>query len=163
MSPLSIPRFGELLGPHIGRVPAPARPRFLALLERRAAERYRLWATELPRHAEVLLACARAEDEIADRVEAVFALDDSLREALHAPLADATRTYYDTFAPHGVWDQLRIQADAERQGADAWRGIAASHPDPRVVEALRECSALEEASADRLDALIAVSATEHRA
>ena len=65
------------------------------------------------------------------------------------------------FAGHDVWDQLRIQADAERQGARAWRNIAArlgDGADERVLAALSTCSALEEASADRLDALIAASA-----
>ena len=158
MTSVSIPRFGELLAPYISRVPADTRPRFLALLERGAAARYRMWAEELPEHADVLLVCSRAEDEIADRIEGAFALDESLREAVYAPLDEATRTYYDAFSPHPIWDQLRIQANAERQGANAWRGIAASHPDPRVVEVLHGCSALEEASADRLDALIAAHA-----
>lgn len=158
MPSVSVPRFGELLAPYISRVPDGTRPRFLALLERGAAERYRMWAADLPEHADVLLECSRAEDEIADRIEGAFELDESLRDELHAPLPEATRTYYEAFAPHPVWDQLRIQANAERQGAHAWRSIAAHHPDPAVVEVLHVCSALEEASADRLDALIAAHA-----
>jgi hypothetical protein len=54
-----------------------------------------------------------------------------------------------------MWDQLRIQANAERQGAEAWRTIAADLSDQRIIGQLAACSALEEASADRLDALIA--------
>jgi hypothetical protein len=54
-----------------------------------------------------------------------------------------------------VWDQLRIQADAERQGARAWRNIAARIDDQAMIAALECCSSLEEASADRLDHLIA--------
>lgn len=154
MSELVIPNFGQLLDPYIGKVPAPAKPRFLALLERGAAARYREWVTMLPEHAEVLSTCAKAEDEIADRVEAVFTLDESLRAELEAPLPDAKRTYYDVFGGMDVWDQLRVQANAERQGAQAWRNIAASHPDAHVVQELAACSALEEASADRLDQLI---------
>jgi hypothetical protein len=155
MPELVIPNFGQLLAPFIGKVPAPAMPRFLALLERGAAARYREWAGMLPQHADVLATCARAEDEIADRVEAAFTLDESLRADLEAPLPEATRTYYDVFSSMGVWDQLRVQANAERQGAQAWRNIAARHPDPHVVQELATCSALEEASADRLDQLIA--------
>jgi hypothetical protein len=56
---------------------------------------------------------------------------------------------------------LRIQANAERQGAHAWRSIAAHHPDEYVVEVLHSCSALEELSADALDALIASHAPSH--
>lgn len=155
MTTLRIPDFGSLLAPFIGRVPAEAMPRFLALLERGAANRYREWVDRLPEHASGLAECARREDEIADRIEGAFALDDSLHDVLHAPLPEATRVYYDVFTAYDVWDQLRIQADAERQGARAWRNIAARHPDPRVVEILHSCSELEEASADYLDDLIA--------
>ena len=158
MSDLVIPNFGQLLAPYIGAVPPEAMPRFLALLERGAAARYRRWVEMLPEHADVLSTCAAAEDEIADRIEAAFALDESLRPAVEAPLSDATRTYYDVFDAVSVWDQLRIQANAERQGAQAWRNIAARTTDPQVIEALQTCSALEEASADRLDALIAAHA-----
>lgn len=158
MNDVVAPDFGALLGEFIGQVPSGTMPRFLALLERGAADRYRHWAELLPDHAQVLLACAAAEDEIADRVEQAFLLDDSLREQLEAPLPAATARYHETFAPYSVWDQLRIQAQAERQGARAWRAIAARHPDPHVVAVLHDCSALEEASAARVDALVATHA-----
>lgn len=159
MAQLQIPNFGQLLSPYIGQVPPSIMPRFLALLERGAADRYREWATMLPAHAHALLQCAASEDEIADRVEAVFTLDDALRDELVAPLPGAKQTYYEAFNGMDVWDQLRVQANAERQGAQAWRNIAARMTDNRVIAELAACSALEEASADRLDALIA-SASE---
>jgi hypothetical protein len=109
----------------------------------------------------VLLQCAADEDEIANRIEGAFALDPALREQLEAPLPAAKQTYYDAFSPYDVWDQLRMQANAERQGAQAWRNIAARHPDPAVVEVLHGCSALEEGSADAVDALIATHAPAH--
>jgi hypothetical protein len=155
MSALQIPSFGQLLSPFISRVPPPAMPRFLALLERGAADRYRYWADVLPDHADVLLICAVSEDEIAARVEAIFPLDDSMRDALHEPLPEARDTYYSVFASLDVWDQLRVQANAERQGAQAWRNIAGAQTDAHVIAELAACSALEEASADRLDLLIA--------
>ena len=159
MAQLQIPNFGQLLSPYIGQVPPSIMPRFLALLERGAADRYREWATMLPEHADVLLQCAASEDEIADRVEAVFTLDDALRNELVAPLPGAKQTYYEAFNGMDVWDQLRVQANAERQGAQAWRNISARMTDNRVIAELAACSALEEESADRLDALIA-SASE---
>lgn len=158
MTALEIPRFGELLSPYISQVPPVAMPRFLALLERGAANRYRVWAEQLPEHFDVLNTCAESEDEIANRIEGAFGLDESLRDQLLAPLPQATQTYYDAFAPYDIWDQLRIQANAERQGAQAWRNIAANHPDAKVVEVLHSCSTLEESSADALDALIATHA-----
>jgi len=150
----SFPNFGALLAPYIVQVPDESRPRFLALLERGAAERYRGWAAELPEHAEGLMACAAREDEIADRIERVFAIDDSLLPALHAPLPGARDTYYAVFSGLAPAEQLRIQANAERQGAAAWRGIASGITDPAVLAELECCSALEETSADYLDALL---------
>ncbi len=157
MAQLQIPNFGQLLAPYIGQVPPSIMPRFLALLERGAADRYREWAAMLPAHAEVLLQCAASEDEIADRIESVFSLDEALRDELVAPLPGAKRTYYDAFSGMDVWDQLRVQANAERQGAQAWRNIATRTTDDRVLAELAACSALEEESADRLDALIAAA------
>jgi hypothetical protein len=153
MTDLAIPRFGELLGPYIARVAPETMPRFLALLERGAADRYRQWAERLPEHRDGLLRCAAREDEIADRIEGAFALDESLRPQLEAPLDEAIAVYYDVFAPLSIRDQLRVQANAERQGAQAWRNIASRHPDPAVIDQLNECSRLEEESADWLDDL----------
>ena len=78
-----------------------------------------------------------------------------MRDALQAPLPAARAAYYAAFEGMDVWDQLRVQANAERQGAQAWRSISAMHPDQHVVAELAICSSLEEASADRLDTLIA--------
>ncbi|MEY2627634.1 MAG: hypothetical protein RJB08_1393 [Actinomycetota bacterium] len=109
----------------------------------------------LPEHSEVLLRCAEAEDEIANRIEAAFPMDESRRAELEAPLPGALKTYYDVFAPLDPWDQLRVQANAERQGAGAWERIASTHPDPKVIEVLNSCSELELSSADLVDALLA--------
>jgi hypothetical protein len=64
------------------------------------------------------------------------------------------------FSQFTVWDQLRIQANAERQGAGAWQRIASTHPDPQVIEVLNSCSALELESADYMDALIEAHAPD---
>ncbi|MBU3689848.1 MAG: hypothetical protein B7C54_03315 [Acidimicrobiales bacterium mtb01] len=82
-----------------------------------------------------------------------------MREALTAPLPEAKSVYYEVFSRFEVWDQLRIQANAERQGAQAWRNIASRHPDQRVIDVLESCSQLEEASADYLDSLIGAHAS----
>ncbi len=150
----SIPNFGALLAPYIAQVPESARPRFLAMLERGAAERYRMWAEALPQQASGLLACAAREDEIADRIEQLFHIDEAMVLVLQAPLPAARDTYYAIFDGLDAFDQLAIQADAERQGATAWRGIAAGISDPLIRVELEQCSLLEERSADFLDALI---------
>ena len=154
MTERAFPNFGVLLAPYLTQVPDDARPRFLALLERGAAARYRAWAEELPEHAAVLGACSAREDEIADRIEAVFDIDPAALEKAQAALPGARDTYYAVFDAMPVWEQLRTQADAERQGAAAWRSIAGRVQDPTVLAALAACSALEEESARVIDALV---------
>lgn len=149
-----MPNFGSLLAPFIAQVPRAAMPRFLALLERGAAQRYREWAVEIPEHSEVLVACARREDEIADRIDAVWPIDASLHDQLHAPLPAARELYYSVFIGLDPWEQLDIQADAELQGARAWRAIAENHPDPHVVDELMHCARLEEESSRELVRII---------
>jgi len=146
---------GALLAGFMAQVPEPARPRFLALLERGAAERYRYWAEQLPAHAAGLRACADREEEIADRVERVIALDEAVREKLDAPLQGARAAYFGVFEGLPLPEQLRIQAGAERLGAAAWRGFATAVPDQRMREEFERCARLEETSADHLDALVA--------
>lgn len=149
------PNFGLLLAPVLGRVEAQSRPRFLALLERTAAERYRYWASLLPSDAEALLGCAAREDEIADHVEAAFQIDAATLDELNALLPEARALYYAAFDGHSVHEQIRMQSDAELQGANAWRSIAANVTDPVVLEALARCSELEERSSAVARAVVA--------
>ncbi len=141
-----IPNFGALLTPVLSRVPDAVRPRFLALLERTAADRYRGWAAELPDYAGVLSGCAQREDEIADRIEALFEIDEASLAELRALLPEARALYYAAFDGFSVDEQLRMQADAELQGANAWRSIARRLSDASVIAALDRCSAIEEES-----------------
>lgn len=157
MNELHIPNFGELLAPYIDRVPEEALPNFLALLERGAADRYRVWAEMLPAQREELLACADREDEIANRADALFPLDPSLRDQVAEPLPEAKSVYYAVFSDLDVYDQLRIQADAERQGAAAWRGLLGAELPQEACKELEAIARLEEASADYLDALLATA------
>ena len=140
------PNFGLLLAPVLSRVEDAARPRFLALLERTAADRYRRWASELPEQADVLLECAKREDEIADRVEAIFPIAAEKLLELQALLPQARDIYYAAFDGLNVVDQILIQADAELQGANAWRSVASRLSDPTMLAELATCSELEEAS-----------------
>lgn len=146
MSELNVPNFGELLSPYISKVPTNAIPNFLALLERGAAERYRRWAEELPQFSEGLLECSAREDKIADIVESMFLIDEDLATEIQAPLPGAKETYYNVFEGLSLDDQLGIQADAELQGAEAWRNML-SDDLPDVINAgLKECMALEKES-----------------
>jgi hypothetical protein len=141
-----IPNFGALLAPVLSRVPDAARPRFLALLERTAADRYRVWAAQLPIEAEALTGCAQREDEIADRIEALFDIEESALAELRDLLPEARALYYAAFDGIPVIEQLRMQADAELQGANAWRSIARKLTDEATIAELNRCSEIEEAS-----------------
>jgi hypothetical protein len=140
------PNFGLLLAPILSQVDAVSRPRFLALLERTAADRYRKWATELPANASVLLECAAREDEIADRIESAFSIAVAKLDDLKALLPAARDIYYAAFEGMDVREQIRVQSDAELQGAHAWRSIAAGVTEAAVLAELARCSELEEMS-----------------
>lgn len=147
-----VPQFGQLLSSHIASVPDIARPAFLAGLERSAAARYRRWAEELPRHADVLLECSRREDEIADLVSSLFPIDPAVQAEVDAALPAAVQLYYEVFAPHPPLHQLYLQSEAELQGAMAWVHMVERLPDgdseqlAHVRETLAHCTELERAS-----------------
>ena len=152
MSDAEIPNFGELLAEHLGGVPAKAYPYLLSQLERTAADRYRGWAEDVPEHREGLLACAASEDEIADRVEALFPPSDAHRELVASIIPAAKATYYSAFEPYTPAQQMAIQANAERQGANAWQNLKAAYPDHGTQ--LDALSQIELGSADYLDQLL---------
>jgi hypothetical protein len=153
-----VPNFGELLSPVLAQVPAGARPRFLALLERTAADRYRDWAEAWPEHRAALLVCAASEDEIADRIEAAFGCDPATLDHLHSLVPAARDAYYRVFEGLPVAEQLRLQAGAELQGALAWQHIAERLPDScgrdTLVAVLDSCSELERNSSTRVDGIL---------
>jgi hypothetical protein len=152
MSDVTIPNFGELLAEHLGKMPAETLPYMLSQLERTAADRYRGWAEAVPQHREGLLACADREDEIADRVEAMFPPSDAGRALVADTIPAARATYYEVFDGHSPVEQMTIQANAERQGADAWQGLKEGHPE--FADQLDALSAIELQSADYLDSIL---------
>ena len=152
MTVIDIPNFGELLADHLGKVPPEALPYMLSQLERTAADRYRGWADAVPEHREGLLACAAREDEIADRVEAMFPPTAEQAALVSSLIPAAKETYYAVFADYDPIEQMTIQANAERQGANAWQDLKEAYPD--LAESLDELSAIEVQSADYLDSIL---------
>ena len=153
MNTVNIPNFGELLGAHLSAVAPEAYPFLLSQLERTAAARYRTWAEEVPEHREGLLECAAREDEIADRVEALFPPTAAHRADVEAMLPAARKAYYAAFDGYSPFEQMTIQADAEKQGAGAWQNMKQAYPDHAA--AFDELSAIELKSATYLDELLA--------
>ena len=152
MTELEIPNFGELLAEHLGGVPPEAYPFLLSQLERTAADRYRGWADDVPEHRDGILKCAAAEDEIADRVESMFPPSDNHRALVMGIIPKAKATYYSAFEGFTPAEQMTIQANAERQGANAWQTLKGLYPEhANELDALSE---LEISSAEYLDQLL---------
>lgn len=154
MADADVPNFGALLGPYIGRVPAASIPRFLARLERGAADRYRGWAAALPEHAELLLSCASSEEQIAIRADALFPVEAADLAAIEAELPGARDTYFAAFDGLSVKQQLALQATAERQGSMAWQGFKREDLPQAHLAELDALTALEIQSAERIEALV---------
>ena len=152
---LVVPNFGALLGRYIGSVPAASVPRFLARLERGAADRYRWWAAMLPEHAEPLLACASSEEQIAIRVDALYPVVPEDLAAIEEALPGARDTYFAVFESLSVKQQLALQAAAERQGSQAWQGLKRDGLPAAHLAELDALTALEIESAQRVEALVA--------
>ncbi|MFK8047251.1 MAG: hypothetical protein AB8B81_02335 [Halioglobus sp.] len=152
MDSSEIPNFGELLAPYLSQVPAEAYPYMLSQLERTAAARYRYWAEEVTEHKAGLLACADSEDEIANRVEALFPPSDEHRELVANLIPAAKETYYRVFTEYTAIEQMKIQENAERQGANAWQALKEAYPDKSSQ--LDELSEIELSSAQYLTTIL---------
>lgn len=155
MTAVAMPNFATLLADHIGAVPDEAVPGFLARLERTAADRYRMWAEAVPEHAEGLLSCADREDDIADRVEHIYPVSapDQVA-AIERAIGPARDTYYEVFSDLSPIEQMTIQANAERQGAAAWRAMIDNESNEEIRAALEQVAQIEEVSAEYLDSLL---------
>jgi len=148
------PNLTILLAPVLSRLPDGAQPRLLALLERGAAERYREWAAASAEHRAGLLRCAAREEEIAARAEKLFPASDAALAQLAALIPQAREIYASLFVGLSLPAQFRVQASAERQGAAAWRALAAAVADHGAREAVEGLARLEEESAEFLDRVV---------
>jgi hypothetical protein len=150
-----LPDVPAILGALVARVAQAEQPLFLAIAERMAAERYRGWADHVddPDVRAGLIACAAREDEIADRVEAVFPDPAAVQQRLLAAFPELPQLNRDVFAGRPLADQFAIQASGERVGAATWRAFAGAWPDAAAREAFLACAPLEEASAVFLEGL----------
>jgi hypothetical protein len=151
-----LPNLGDVFARLLQRVDEPHRPLLIAIAEKLAAERYRGWAKEPTQaaFAQELLACARREEEIASRVEALFAGAPEIQRRMlekHPDLAEVNRS---VFAGRPLGEQFRIQAQGERLGAATWRSFAKKEERPDARETYLACAELEEASARVLEGLL---------
>jgi len=123
----NIPNVAEILAGVLRNIDPKLQPFLLAKLERLAAQRYRIWATDHLDQSvkEGLLACADREEEIARRVESLNPDASAIQDKLlsdNPELLDLNRTLFEG-RPLKV--QFAMQAEGERAGAQAWRAYAA--------------------------------------
>lgn len=158
-----IPNFAELLAPELAAIPARALPTLLAGLEQAAAARYREWAEHFSGAERVtLLECAARELEIAERAAKVLPSDPADRAQIEATLPRARERFLAVYRDLPVREQLRIQAGAELQGAQAWRGMLEQAPNAAVRAELEACARLEEEGSAAVRELLARTATPQR-
>jgi hypothetical protein len=151
-----LPSIGEAIGPLLLALPRQQQPLFIALAERRAAARYREWAAAVSDadFAAALLACARREEEIAARVEALYPDAAAVQRELIGAHPQFEAINLELFAGRPLPDQFRIQANGERLGAATWRSFANAAPNTAARDTFLACADLEEASADVLEAAL---------
>src|SRR5262245_26921221 len=123
MSEDALPDLPSILASILQRVPPGHRPLLIAVAERLAAARYRGWAAGATddRQRANLLECARREEEIASRVEALDPASARIQRDILAANPDLEETNRALFAGRPVRQQLAIQAQGERLGAATWR------------------------------------------
>ena len=151
-----LPDLTETLARLLARVPPEERPLLIAIAERLAAERYRRWAnesTDASRKAE-LLACARREEEIAGRIEALYPGAAAIQRDIRGKNPDLDEFNRAIFAERSLPQQFAIQAQGERLGAATWRAFAASESASARREAFLTCAELEEESALVLESIL---------
>ncbi len=151
-----LPDVAAVLAAVLQRVPPEQAPLVIAIAERMAADRYRGWAAEYPDRSKAagFLDCAQREEEIARRVESLFAGAEATQAQIRAASPDLDDINAGLFAGRPLAQQLEIQAGGERLGAATWRALAAKSESTDARETYLECALLEEASADFLESLL---------
>ena len=150
-----LPNIAKELGPVFRNVEPVDRPLLLAALERLAALRYRIWASEHadPQVQAGLLACADREEEIARRAESLYPNAAESQDRLLSENPELLELSRSLFEGRPLKDQFSMQAEGELAGAAAWRANAAAAADLEARELLISCGQLEEANAAFLQSL----------
>jgi hypothetical protein len=151
-----LPEVAAIVAPVLLRAPSAHRPLLIALAERLAAARYRVWATEVGDRGSAarLSACADREEEIAHRVESLYPDASSIQRDLVAKNPELDELNRSIFAGRPLHEQFRMQARGERAGAVTWRHFAEQAQDEAARGQFLTCATLEEESAACLESLL---------
>jgi len=152
-----LPNVAAVLAQVLQRLPLEQQPLLIAYAERLAALRYRDWATqpEVTAHRARLNECAEREEQIAGRIEGLFADGAATQRAIVASNPDLLEINRTLFAGRPLAQQFTIQANGERLGAATWRAFAQRETDASRRDVLLACAELEEASAVVLESILA--------
>jgi len=153
--PDKLPSIGEALAPVLARLSPEQHPLLVALAERMAADRYRLWADAAnASDASALRACAEREIDIATRVEALYPDAAATQRGIRAAIPELDEINRTLFAGRSFAEQFVIQARGERLGAATWRAFAAREREPARRAVLLACALLEEENALALETIL---------
>jgi hypothetical protein len=133
-------------------------PMVVAILERIAGSKYRIWAEQADNALERdgLLACAQREDEIADFIESLQDDPQGALASLHERIPAFEERYDAVMAGLSRIEQLRVQAEGEMGGSGYMSQFAAATEG--IIAARFESLALcEEANSKFLSGLVGKS------
>jgi rubrerythrin len=153
----ALPDLAAVLTPLLERVERARQPLLVAAAERLAADRYRGWAEQVHDAGERagLLACAAREEEIARRVEALYADAATTEREVLAANPDIVEITRSLFGERPLDEQMLLQARGERLGAATWRRLAREDERADARATFMECARLEEESAGFLEKTLA--------
>ena len=156
MSVEDLPDVAVVVARVLQRAPRGQRPLLIALAERLAAARYRVWAAEVGDHARAALlsACADREEDIARRVESLYADAVAIQRDLVAQTPEFEEINRAIFAGRPLDQQFLMQARGERAGAATWRFFAERADGEAPRDVFLACAELEEESAACLESLL---------
>ena len=101
-----------------------------------------------------MLACAAREEEIATRVEALYADAAAMQQAITAEMPELASVSDDLFGGRAVLHQMAVLAAGERSGGRVWKSLAQLQASPKAQEVMRSCHPLEDANAAVLEQIL---------
>lgn len=151
-----IPNFDEVLGGLLARVTDAHRPLLIAMLERVAAAKYREWGAlpEFESDKEAILGCATREEEIADKIEALYPDALAIEQTITDALPELGQVADNLFGDRTVLHQMAVLSAGERSGGRVWADLAQAEQAENSRDAMASCISLENANADVLDGIL---------
>jgi hypothetical protein len=133
-------------------------PMVVAILERIAGSKYRIWAeqSDNPFERAGLLACAQREDEIAEFIESLQDDPQSSVASLRERIPDFEERYDAVMAGLSRIEQLRVQAEGE-MGGSGYMGQFAAATEGAIAARFESLALCEEANSKFLSCLIGES------